>query len=250
MGNRMSAALMLALVATMVATSFLSGIFGMAGGLILMGVLLTLLPLPEAMALHAITQMASNGWRGLLWLRHVRWRAAGAFLIGCAVAFGVWTFWRYVPPKPIAFILLGVSPFIVRLVPAGLKPDPERLVHGVLYGSACMTLMLLCGVSGPLIDSYFLAGKFERREIVATKAACQIFSHGAKFAYFGSLVDQAAGLDPLMAGLAIVASMAGTTLARPILERLSETQYRTWATHIITIIAVAYLAQGSYLLLR
>ena len=38
----------------------------MAGGLVLIGVLLALLPLPEAMALHAITQMASNGWRGLL----------------------------------------------------------------------------------------------------------------------------------------------------------------------------------------
>ena len=73
----MSATLMLGVLSTMVATSFLSGIFGMAGGLVLMGVLLALLPLPEAMALHAVTQMASNGWRGLLWWRHVRWRAAG-----------------------------------------------------------------------------------------------------------------------------------------------------------------------------
>ena len=46
----MSITLMLALLATMVATSFLSGVFGMAGGLVLMGVLLALLPLPEAMA--------------------------------------------------------------------------------------------------------------------------------------------------------------------------------------------------------
>ena len=54
----MSVTLMLGLTSTMVATAFLSGIFGMAGGLILMGVLLTLLPLPEAMALHAVTQVA------------------------------------------------------------------------------------------------------------------------------------------------------------------------------------------------
>ena len=52
----------------MVATAFLSGMFGMAGGLILIGVLLALMPVPEAMALHAVTQMASNGWRALLWL--------------------------------------------------------------------------------------------------------------------------------------------------------------------------------------
>jgi uncharacterized membrane protein YfcA len=112
-----------------------------------------------------------------------------------------------------------------------------------------MTLMLLAGVSGPLIDTYFLSGKLERRQIVATKAVCQIFSHCAKFVYFGGLVDQAAGLDPRVAGSAIVASMVGTSLARPVLEKLSDAQYRRWASHIITAIAVAYLAQGGYLLL-
>jgi uncharacterized protein len=100
-----------------------------------------------------------------------------------------------------------------------------------------------------LIDAYFLGGNLERRQIVATKAVCQIFSHGAKFIYFGGLVGQAVGVDPLMAGFAIAASITGTSLARPILERLSDAQYRRWASHIITTIAVVYLAQGSYLLL-
>ena len=245
----MSTTLMLALVATMIATSFLSGIFGMAGGLVLIGVLLALLPLPEAMALHAVTQMASNGWRGLLWWRHVRWHAAGVLLIGCLAAFIVWSLVRYVPSKPIALLMLGATPLLVRLMPINLKPNPERVSHGILFGSISMSLMLLTGVSGPLIDTYFLGGNLDRREIVATKAVCQVFAHGAKYIYFGGLIEQAAGLDPLMAGLAIAASMAGTSLARPILEKLSDTQYRTWATHIITAIATFYLAQGSYLLL-
>ena len=93
----MSASLMLALVVTMVGTAFLSGVFGMAGGLVLIGILLALLPLPEAMALHAVTQMASNGWRGLLWWRHIHWRSTVNLLIGCALAFVVWSLWRYVP---------------------------------------------------------------------------------------------------------------------------------------------------------
>jgi uncharacterized membrane protein YfcA len=48
------------------ATSFLSGIFGMIGGLVLMGVLLLFLPVPVAMTLHAITQMTANGWRAVV----------------------------------------------------------------------------------------------------------------------------------------------------------------------------------------
>jgi uncharacterized membrane protein YfcA len=246
----MTVALMAILTATMIATAFLSGIFGMAGGLILMGVLLAVLPLPEAMALHAVTQMASNGWRGLLWIRHVRWRAAAMFLVGCAIAFAIWTVWRYIPSKPIAFILLGASPFIVRIVPVSLKPNPERLLHGALYGATCMSLMMLAGVSGPLIDAYFLGGNLERRQIIATKAICQIFAHGAKFLYFGGLVSQTAGIDPTMAALAVTASIAGTSLAKPILEMLSDRQYRNWTTHIITTVGIAYLVHGSYLLIR
>ena len=51
----MSPVLIAALGLLMVATTFLSGLFGMAGGLILIGVLLAILPLPAAMVLHAIT---------------------------------------------------------------------------------------------------------------------------------------------------------------------------------------------------
>ena len=245
----MSAMLMTALFATMVGTSFLSGIFGMAGGMILVGVLLALLPVPAAMALHAITQMASNGWRAFLWRHHISWRAAAIYLSGCALAFVMWSFWLYVPPKPIAFILLGLTPFLARIVPADLKPDPTRIAHGAFYGSVCMTLMLLTGVSGPLIDTYFLGGNLGRREIVATKAVCQTLSHTAKLVYFGGLVAQTATVDLPMASLAILASMLGTSLARPVLDRLTDGQYRRWATHIITVIALTYLAQGSVLLL-
>jgi uncharacterized membrane protein YfcA len=245
----MAPLLILAITAVMVATAFLSGIFGMAGGLILIGVLLVLLPLPEAMALHAVTQMASNGWRGLLWWRHVRWRLVAVYLAGCALALLAWSLTQYVPSKPVALLMLGATPFMVRLLPASLKPNPDSAPQTILYGVMCTSLMLLTGVSGPLFDSFFLGGTMGRREIVATKSVCQLFGHAMKLAYFTTLVDQGATIDPLMAGLAIAASMLGTSLARPVLEMLTDLQYRVWATRMITAIACYYLTYGSYLLL-
>ncbi len=82
---------MAGLCAVMLSTGFLSGVFGMAGGMILVGVLLALMPLPTAMALHAITQIASNVWRGLLWWRYVRWTAAWPYVAGSLVALGAGT---------------------------------------------------------------------------------------------------------------------------------------------------------------
>jgi uncharacterized membrane protein YfcA len=240
--------LIITLLATSVATSFLSGIFGMAGGMILMGVLLALLTVPEAMALHAVAQMASNGWRGLLWIGHVRWRPVAAYASGCAVALAALSLVQFVPSKPFALLALGVSPFLVRLLPRSFRPDPQRLIDGVGYGAACMSLMLLAGVAGPLLDTLFLGGRLSRKQIVATKAMCQIFAHLAKLVYFGGLIARGASIDPWLAAMVVVASMIGTVAAKPVLERLTDVQYRRWAAYIVTAIACAYLAQGGYLL--
>ena len=82
----MSPLLIATLCLTMVATSFLSGIFGMAGGMILIGVLLALLPLPEAMVLHGVTQMASNGWRGRCGGGMRTGARSGAYAVGALLA--------------------------------------------------------------------------------------------------------------------------------------------------------------------
>src|ERR1700759_5034228 len=164
----------------MVATAFLSGLFGMAGGLILIGVLLALMPVPTAMVLNAITQLPSNGWRAFLWRAHIRWRPVSVYLIGCALALGLWSLTKYVPDKPVALLILGVTPFLARLLPKDVKPNPDSVLQGTIYGSICMGLMLMTGVSGPLLDTFFLGGDFGRREKVATKAMCQLVSHFTK----------------------------------------------------------------------
>jgi uncharacterized membrane protein YfcA len=234
----MTPLMMAALGALMVATAFLSGLFGMAGGLILIGVLL---------ALHAITQMASNGWRAFLWRAHIRWRSVSVYLIGCALALGLWSLTRYVPDKPVALLLLGVTPFMARMLPRDIKPNPDSVWQGALYGSICMGLMLMTGVSGPLLDTYFLGGDFQRREIIATKAACQVASHFTKLIYFGGIIDQAATLDPWLAVIAVAASMLGTTLSRRVLEAMSDQQFRAWANRLITTVASYYILYAGWL---
>nr|MBP8248004.1 hypothetical protein [Phenylobacterium sp.] len=62
----MSGALAALILAAVLATATLSGVFGMAGGLILMGVLTALLPVPAALAIHGLVQMASNASRIVL----------------------------------------------------------------------------------------------------------------------------------------------------------------------------------------
>src|SRR5689334_21140731 len=77
--------LIAALGALMVATAILSGLYGMAVGQILIGVLLTILPLPSAMVRHAIMHMSSNGSRALLLLAHIPSLLVFDYLMGCGL---------------------------------------------------------------------------------------------------------------------------------------------------------------------
>src|SRR5512134_3362905 len=66
-------------------TAALSGVAGIGGGTILIGVFYALGLAPTAaVPLHAAVQFVSNLSRTVAYLRHVEWRAAGWFLLTAA----------------------------------------------------------------------------------------------------------------------------------------------------------------------
>lgn len=245
----MSALLAAGLSLLMIATAFLSGIFGMAGGLILIGVLLALFPVATAMVLHAVTQMASNGWRATLWCKHIVWRSIGVYVLGCLVSVALWSLTLYVPDKAVALLMLGLSPFVIRAVPEKILPRSFGPWQVAITGLFSMTLMLLTGVTGPLLDTMFLRSPLERKQIIATKATCQVFGHGFKLFYFGALIQQVRDIEPWFLALAVCSSIIGTSLGRLLLERMSDMQFRVWSNRIITTIASYYVGYGLVLLI-
>ena len=244
----MTTTLAMGLGLLMIGAALLSGVFGMAGGLILIGVLLFIFPLPTAMVLHAITQMASNGWRALLWWRYIVWRNTAFYVAGCLVSVGLWSLTLYVPDKAVALLMLGLSPFVVRAVPERILPRSFGPLQVVATGLCSMMLMLLTGVTGPLLDTMFLRSPLERRQIIATKALCQVFGHGFKLVYFGSLIADAGRVEPWLLGMAVAASMIGTSLGRLLLERLTDGQFRLWSNRLITTLSAWYVGYGLVLL--
>ena len=87
----------------------------------------------------------------------------------------------------------------------------------------------------------------DRREIVATKAMCQVFGHAAKLLYFGGIIEQAASLDPLVAALAIARLADRHQAADPRARRHERRPVPAWANRIIMAIAGYYIAHGTYL---
>lgn len=239
-----------ALGVTVLATSFLSGLFGMAGGMVLMGLLLTLLPVSAAMMLHGVTQMAANGWRAWLWRSHVVWSIVAQYALGGAVAVAVFALLALVPDKAVSLIVLGLSPYMALAVPARWAPDVTRRGHPVIAGVLCMGIQLVAGISGPLLDVFFVKSGLSRQSVVATKATIQVFGHLFKSVYFGAIVlaSDADAVPPAVLLLCVGMAVLGTNLSRRVLDRMTDDQFRAWSRRLVLVTGTIYLGQGLWLL--
>ena len=77
--------ILVVILAATFATAFLSSIFGMLGGLILMGILISFLPVGPAMVLHGLIQTTSNGYRAWLNRADINWKIVLTLLIGLSL---------------------------------------------------------------------------------------------------------------------------------------------------------------------
>ena len=109
-------------------------------------------------------------------------------------------------------------------------------------------LNLTAGVAGPLLDIFFVRTELTRHQIVATKAATQVFSHLAKIIVYGAplLVAGTTGTLPSLwiFALAIPASMLGTAAGGWVLDRMTDTNFKRWTAWIVTLIGVFYLIKA------
>jgi uncharacterized membrane protein YfcA len=248
----MPSALLLALLAlSALVTSFISGILGMAGGMILMGILLAALPLPAAMMLHGITQLASNAWRAFLWRAQVDWRVFRGYAYGALAALAVFAAVKLVVSKPIALVVMGLTPFVTLALPEKLHLNVERRGHPVSCGFICSALSLSAGVSGPILDVFFVRSKMGRHAVVATKAMTQSLSHILKIFYFGAITAVEGGnVEPWLAAMMVVLAFTGTSLSRRVLERMNDASFRWWTRWTVMSLGVFYLGSGILLLVR
>jgi uncharacterized protein len=232
-------------------TATLSGIFGMAGGLVLMGVLALILPVSAAFVTHGLLQLVSNGWRAVLHREHLAWAIVGWYALASIIAGGMVAVIAFVPSQPILFLALGLVPTLVWLPKNWLALDAAKPSHALLSGFLVTSLNLLAGVAGPLLDIFFVRTALTRHQIVATKAATQVFSHLAKIIVYGMpfLTLSKSALPPFWVfALAIPASMLGTTAGGWVLDRMSDVNFKRWTAWIVTAIGVLYLGKAWALL--
>jgi uncharacterized membrane protein YfcA len=235
------------LLAAIFFTALLSGVFGMAGGLVLLAFLTARMPLADAMVLHGAAQLVANGSRALFSGKHVRLPVLAAYAVGAATAMLVAALLALEVKTSTALVITGAAPFLDPLLRRMRVPSIEKFVGALVCGIVATTLHLIAGTAGPLLDVFFLQTQMSRHQMVATKAATQVLGHGAKVTFFALIArNKSSGMD-LQAWaffLLCLASIAGTFAGKLVLDRLSEGWFRRGARTLVLCIGSYCIAQG------
>jgi|TARA_Y100000310_G_scaffold173047_1_gene173154 uncharacterized membrane protein YfcA len=236
----------LALIAAALITSLISGVLSMAGGMILMGIFGLFLSVPAAMVLHGVTQTASNGSRIWLYRNHIRWSVLYPYATGAAICVAIFAVFAFVPSKGLLFILIGCFPFLAIRLPESIELDMERKPIALICGFVVTMAQLLAGASGPILDIFYNKSRLTRFEILGTKAITQTLGHIIKLLYYAFFISMAVDIPIYVYPLVVLAAIAGNSLGKLVLERISDDQFRTVGQYVIMVIGVFYIGKGIY----
>lgn len=239
-------------------TSAISGVFGMSGGMILMGYLGWVLPVGAAMMMHGATQATANGYRAFLNRGDIDWKIFARFILGALLGLAVVTAAAYAPDKVTMYLLLGLVPFGAAALPQRWALDATKRGAAEICGLLVTLLSLTAGVAGALLDVFFVRTALTRHQVVATKALTQTLSHIQKMIYFGVILHSvtpeasaatAVSLPWWLYAAVVPLSMAGTTAGKRLLDRMTDTNFRRWSQRITLGIGAALLWRGVALLI-
>lgn len=231
-----------------VVTAVISGLFGMAGGVLLIWLLLLLFSVPATMVLHGAVQLVSNGYRCWLLRGQVYWPAILPFCLGGSVALGLLLALQFQPDRAVVLIVVGLAPLLSEATRSLIRWRIEHRPTAVV-GGFVSTLTQIIGVSGPLLDLFYTHTNLNRYQVVASKAFTQSLGHLIKIGYWLTVAEWTSWQDEVSwYGLALLLGCAavGTFVGRSLLDKISDHNFRRHTRWLVVALGLLCLGQGVY----
>lgn len=243
--------LALGLTAAAFLTAALSGVAGLGGGTVLIGLFYAIgLPPVQAIPMFAAIQLVSNASRVVAYAGYVHWGATGWFLLASVPATFVVAPWiERVDPDWVK-VLLAVL-ILVSLMPrrdgadrAALPPRTSYLVAGLLNGA----FGLVVGATGLLVGRLFLRPEWRRETTLGTMALTQSLGHLLRVLAYGFIGFSAFAKPELLLPLC-AAVIAGTWTGRRLQRHLSEEHFAQLFKILLVLLSLKLLWEGGASLL-
>lgn len=242
-------AVLLLILGTVFATSILSGVIGMAGGIILMAVLVSVQSVAAAMIVHGTVQATANGSRAFFLRQHIVWRILPGYLLGAALALASFITVALVPDPAVILLTIGAFPWLARALRSLHGLDITRGATPVACGALVTSAQLFAGASGPVLDVFYLNARLNRRQIIASKAVTQTLGHLLKLVYYGLIVGVAEAIPGWFLAVAVATAVFGTRIGTLLLKHIDDTQFRRVSGQVILALGALCMVQGGRTLL-
>lgn len=226
----------------------------MGGGTLLLAVLINLMPITKAMVFHGVIQFFSNGFRSALSWRHIQLQIIFFYLLGTLISGYFILQITFYPNKPITLILLGLMILVgphLKIININVTSPRGAFLCGLLI----VIVNTFVGVSGPLLNMFFLKSSLNRHQIIATKSFTQTTVHIFKVIFYSSILTSTqTGMDwmienPILIYLCIITFFGGW-IGKKVVNQMSEKSFKLYGNYIISIFGLIFIGQGLYLLFK
>lgn len=236
-------AIALLLIGVSFLTSAITAAFGIGGGVAMLGALAGTVPPGVIIAVHGLVQVGSNLGRTIVQRAHTLWPLVGRFAIGSLVGVVIGAYVVVALPERILLGLLGAFILVMTWVP---KPRiPGLASTGIVIGGGLASIVtMFVGATGPFVQALLLPLGLEKRQLVATHAACQTVQHLLKIVAFTALGFAFADWLPLIAAM-IASGFLGTIAGTKLLEKLPERWFLIAVKAALTLIAADLLRRAA-----
>lgn len=195
-------------------TSFVAGIVGVGGGLMLIAILPSFLPLQALIPIHGFTQMFSNISRAYFGYKDIQFKVVPKFLIGSIL--GVSFITLILDFISLEYIPLCIGMYILlSLWSKKFNDKIKKYENYYLIGFLQSGLSVVVGATGPLTMTLLLKEYDDKNKVVATAALLMSITHCMKvfvFVYFGFMFFEYIDVISVMVIGVIVGSYISTKL--------------------------------------
>lgn len=226
----------LSLLACSTVSSFITAYLGVGGGVLLLGIMASLLPPAAIIPVHGLIQMGSNLGRAVLTWRSIDWSVIGVFLPGAIV--GAWLGSIFLVALPPNVLYLTIAAFILYLCWGPALPERALGWPGILLvGTATTFVSLFAGATGPLVAAFIKQIHSRRFRTVSTFAAAMTLQHAPKAVVFGGLGFVLREWLAFLAAM-IAAGALGTWFGLHMLRRMTDRRFHQAFNILLTLLAL------------
>ena len=222
-------------------TSTIAGIVGVGGGMMLIVILPSFLPLNALIPIHGLTQVSSNVSRAIFGYKDVQYEVIPKFLLGSAIGIGMFAAvlnlisLEYVP------LFIGVY-ILLSLWSEKFNEKIKRYESYFLAGFFQTGLSMVVGATGPLTMTLLFKDYEDKNKVVATGAALMSITHILKvfvFMYFGFVFFDYIGVIIAM----IIGAVSGSWVATKLRNKIDGKRFTMILKVLLSALAIQVIVK-------